>query len=279
MGAMSDQRPLVSIVIPSLNAEQTIERCLASIKGQTYPNIEALLIDRSSTDRTVQLAEKYGVRIFVVDVKERCDQLNIGVKESTGEYLYRVDSDFVLEPGVVEEAVRLCESGYDGVCVHNTSDDSISFWAKVRKLERDCYRDDEMNVAARFFRRSAFMNIGGFDPALVAGEDYDIHNRLVAAGYKIGRIAPVEVHLGEPKNLAEIIRKHYYYGRTINAFISKNESGAYRQLSPLRPAFIRHWRDFAHHPVLSVGFVIYQVTRYASSTAGYLSAKRHSEGP
>lgn len=276
---MSDDQPLVSIIIPSLNSEQTIDRCLSSIKDQTYGNIETLLIDRRSIDRTVELAEKYGIRIFVVDVKERCDQLNVGVNESKGKYIYRVDSDFVLEPTVVEEAVKLCESGYDGVCIHNTSDDSVSFWAKVRKLERDCYRDDQMNVAARFFSRAVFLNVGGFDPDLVAGEDYDLHNRLVSSGYKIGRIAPVEVHLGEPRDLAEIIRKHYYYGKTLGAFINKNESGAYRQLSPLRPAFIRHWRDFAHHPILSVGFVIYQVTRYTSSLAGYLVVKMRPEKP
>lgn len=47
--------PLVSIVIPSLNSEKTIEKCLTGIKNQTYSNIEVIIVDAGSDDRTVEI--------------------------------------------------------------------------------------------------------------------------------------------------------------------------------------------------------------------------------
>ncbi len=263
--------PLVSVIIPTYNSEKTIGECLESIKNQTYKNIEIIVVDKGSTDRTVEIAKKYTDKVFVINAGERSEQLNFGIKRAKGKYIYRVDSDFILEPTVIEEAVNKCEKNeYDAVCIHNTSDPTISFWAKVRKLERDCYEDDELNVAARFIRKDVVESVGGFDEDLIAGEDYDLHNRLLNAGYKIGRISAKEIHVGEPKTLWEIIRKHYYYGKTLPRFIEKNKGKGIKQLSPIRPAYLRHWRKFVRHPILTLGFIVYQVTRYISAGAGYI---------
>jgi glycosyltransferase involved in cell wall biosynthesis len=263
--------PLVSIIIPTYNSEKTLAKCLESIKNQTYKNIEIIVVDKNSKDETVKIAKIYEVKVFVINAKERSEQKNFAIKQSKGKYIYIVDSDFIIEPEVIEEAVRKCEDkNCDAICVHNTSDPTISFWSKVRKLERDCYKDDELNVAARFFRKDIFEAIGGFDESLIAGEDYDFHNRLLEKGFKVGRIRAQEIHIGEPKTLAEIVKKHYYYGKTIGEFMKANTKKGIKQLSPIRPAFIKHWREFATHPVLTFGFAVYQVVRYFSAVLGYL---------
>ncbi|MBO8161809.1 MAG: glycosyltransferase [Thermosipho sp. (in: Bacteria)] len=265
------EKPLVSVITPTYNSEKTIERCLESIKDQTYKNVEIIVVDKGSTDKTVEIAKKYTDKVFVINARERSEQLNFGIKKAKGKYIYRVDSDFILEPTVIKEAVNKCEKeGYDAVCIHNTSDPTISFWAKVRKLERDCYENDELNVAARFIRKDVLMNIGGFDEELVAGEDYDLHNRLLRAGYKIGKVSSKEIHIGEPKNLCEIIKKHYYYGKTLPKFIEKNKDRGIKQLNPIRPAYLKHWKKFARHPILTLGFIVYQVVRYTSAGMGYV---------
>lgn len=268
-----ESKPLVSIIIPTYNSEKTIDICLRSIKEQTYPNIEIIVVDNYSKDKTREIAKKYS-DLVLLKGGERSAQVNFGVRHARGKYIYRVDSDFVLEPSVVEKAVQKCEiEGFDAVCIHNISDPSVSFWAKVRKLERDCYADDELNVAARFFRKEVFDAIGGFDEELVAAEDYDLHNRLQKAGFKIGRINAKEIHIGEPRSLWEIIRKHYYYGKTLPRFLEKNKEIGWIQLSPIRPAFIKNWRKFMGHPTLTLGFLIYQFIRYFSAGLGYLVAK------
>lgn len=261
---------LVSIIIPTYNSEETLEKCLESIKWQSYRNIEVIVVDKASTDKTIEIAKRFGVKVYIINAKERAEQINYGAKESKGEYIYRVDSDFILEPDVVKEAIRKCEiEQYDAIAVHNTSDPTISFWSRVRKLERDCYRNDDLNIAARFLKKNVFDAIGGFDEDLVASEDYDLHNKLLKAGFKVGRITAQEVHIGEPKSLWEIVKKHYYYGKTIGEFIERNPERGLKQLSPIRLSFIRNWREFFEHPILTVGFVIYQIARYVPAGVGY----------
>lgn len=261
-------KPLVSIIVPTKNSSSTLRACIMSIKEQTYSNIELIVVDNYSTDATVKLASLMGVRVYSFG-PERSAQMNFGVKKSRGDYIYRVDSDFVLEPHVVEEAVEKCEvEKLDAIAVHNTSDPSISFWSRVRQLERDCYVDDDSNIGARFFKKSVFLAVGGFDEELVAGEDYDLHNRLIKMGYKAGKIKSKEVHIGEPKSILEIAKKHYLYGASLEKYISKDSARGMQQLSPLRPAFLRHRKNFLGHPVLFTGFVVYQLVRYTASFFG-----------
>jgi len=262
---------LVSVIIPTYNSERTLAKCLESIKNQTYQNIEVIVVDKLSKDSTIDIAQGYSAKVFSINVNERSEQLNFGARKADGKYLYRVDSDFILEPCVVEEAVKKCEGeGYDAICIHNTSDPTVSFWAKVRKLERDCYADDDLNVAARFIRKEVFEKIGGFNERLVAAEDYDLHNRLLRHGFKIGHVKAKEIHVGEPRSLLEIARKHYYYGRTVKNFLDANYGRGMMQLSPFRPAFLRNWKSFAKNPVLTMGFVVYQIVRYFSAGLGLL---------
>jgi glycosyltransferase involved in cell wall biosynthesis len=266
-------KSVVSVVVPTFNSDRFLERCLRSVTTQTYENIETIIVDRNSNDRTVLIAKDFGVRVYIIDTNERCAQMNYGVEKAIGKFVYIVGSDFVLEPTVIEEAVKKCEvDGFDAVRIHNTSDPTIGFWAKVRRLERDCYVDDELNVAARFFRKEVFEKVGGYDEELVAAEDYDLHNRLLKHGFKIGSITSKEIHIGEPRSLFEIARKHYYYGKTVKNFLDVNPEKGIKQISPLRPAFIRNRKDFARRPLLTCGFILYQTVRYMAAGLGYISS-------
>jgi len=268
-----ENQPLVSIIIPTFNSESTIKMCLESIIDQSYRNIEIIVVDKKSLDGTLSIVKSISdnIKIYQINAYERCEQLNYGSKRANGKYLYRVDSDFILDPGVVEEAVYSCEKlGFEAICVHNTSDPTISIWSKIRKFERDCYKNDDLNVAARFIRKDIFEKVGSFDEELVASEDYDLHNRILRDGYKIGKIQAEEIHLGEPKSLFEIINKHYYYGKTIKHFLYKNNKRGLMQLNPIRPAYFKNWKKFVYHPILTFGFIIYQIARYFSAGAGYI---------
>ena len=265
--------PLVSIIVPTKNSADTLDACLKSIKAQLYRNIEVVVVDNYSNDQTLRIAVDHGARVFLMG-PERCAQVNFGVSKARGKYVYRVDSDFLLEPEVVKEAVERCENqSYDAIAIHNTSDPTVSFWSKVRKMERDSYRDDETNVAARFWKKEVFEVIGGFDVNLVAGDDYDLQNRLIKNGYRIGRIAAQETHIGEPRSIAEIFRKHYYYGQNIGFFIQKNPQKGFTQLSPLRGSIVRGFSRWTGEPALIVGFLVYQFVRYAAAGLGMLMAK------
>jgi glycosyltransferase involved in cell wall biosynthesis len=87
----------VSCVIPTLNSARTLERCLASIRGQDYDNVEIVIADAGSTDATLELAEKYKVdRILENPLLTGEAGKERGVRAARGEILAFVDSDNVL---------------------------------------------------------------------------------------------------------------------------------------------------------------------------------------
>lgn len=267
------EKGLVSIIVPTRNSSETLEDCLLSIRAQTYSSIEVIVVDNFSSDKTREIASKFGAKVLLCE-GERSHQVNYGAGESRGEYVYRVDSDFVLENTVVAECVQECiENNADGALVHNTSDPALSLWAKVRNIEREMYRDDDLNVAVRFLNKKAFNILGGFDEHLIAGEDYDLHNRFLNHGFKYVRVKSIEIHRGEPKQLSSIVRKHFYYGKSLSRFFNKNRYRAFRQLSPFRSAFVKHREVFATKPHLTIVFMFYTLVRYSSAFSGVIACR------
>lgn len=268
-------RPLVSVIIPTHNSRASLERCVASVREQNYAPIEIIIVDNFSTDGTSELARRLADR-FIQIGPERSTQLNAGVRVAGGSYVYRVDADFVLDLRVVDQAVSACVAGADAVAVHNDSDSSLGFWAKVRSFERSMYRNDDLIVGARFMTRVAFEAINGFDERLTAWEDFDLHNRLVQLGFRIARIAAGEVHIGEPRSLRDVVLKSFSYGSMVWPFLSKSGTLGVRQLNPLRLAYIRHWATFVKHPGLAIAFVAMQLAKYGAGGLGLLWGLRRA---
>jgi glycosyltransferase involved in cell wall biosynthesis len=235
--------------------------------NQTYQNVEVIVVDNHSMDLTRAIVHDYGLEPSLAG-PERSSQVNFGVRLAKGGYVYRVDSDFVLDKDVIRQCVVHCETyGLHAIAVHNVSDPSVSFWSRVRKFDRDMHRGGEGNIAVRFVRREAWLHLGGLDESLIAGEDYDFHNRFVKAGYRFGFVESSELHLGEPRTLKEVVIKHYSYGKTILGFAKKDPIIASRQLSPLRIGYIRNLSQF-NDPTMIMGLIVYQLVRYLATLAG-----------
>ena len=146
---------LVSIIITTKNSSEFLDVCLQSIKNQTYKNIELIVVDNFSTDKTVEIAKKYTDKIFVKG-NERSAQFNFGVEKSNGKFIYRVDSDFVLDKEVVQQCLNKINENFDAVVVHNSPDVTVGNVAKIRKFEVDMYKYDITHSAARFLKKEVF---------------------------------------------------------------------------------------------------------------------------
>jgi len=90
-----------SLTIPTYNSEKTFETTLKSIMDQTYKNYEIVVVDHESTDKTVEIAQRYGCRIFN-DPKKLLNSRAIALRESRGDVLVIVCSDIVLEKTLLE---------------------------------------------------------------------------------------------------------------------------------------------------------------------------------
>ncbi len=267
-----NQAPLVSVIVPSYNSGDTIARCLESIRLQTYPHVEIIVIDNNSSDKTSQIAKKFTKYVYIHG-PERSAQINFGAAKARGKYLYRVDSDFILEPEVISQCVQTCEKKHlDGIAVHNTSAEGLGFWADVRKFERNTYIDDDLIVAIRFFTKESWEFVGGFDETLYGPEDYDFHNRFVAARFRWGRIHGIERHLGEPKSLGDIWKKHYYYGKQMVSYFRKHQHIAIRQFNPIRASYARHMSVFLSHPIIFAGIIIMSIIKFTAGGLGFIVA-------
>src|SRR6266705_1707369 len=201
----SAEHPLVSVIIPTKNSERTIRRCLESVRAQTYRNFEIVVVDNFSSDSTVRIAKEYA-DIVLLAGPERTSQVKLGAAKSKGDFIYKIDSDFVLEPSVLEKAVKVAvDQKAVGVVIPNLSYPKISFWSEVRYFERLSYVGSKQIEAARFIRHDVYDIVGGHDGTLVAFEEYDPHN----TASKLGKIVRVEDasewHIGEPKKLAEVV--------------------------------------------------------------------------
>jgi glycosyltransferase involved in cell wall biosynthesis len=241
--------PLVSIIIPTQGVSQTLTKCLASISSQTYTNIEIIVISKSPRENG----------------DTRSNQLNRGITAAKGKYIYRLDSDMTVRPDAVAKAVSMCESGYDFVAINHRSFNDKTTLDKVRAIEWSLHYNDWLHVAGDFYRKELVLNVGMYDEKLYAGEDYDLHNRMLKAGYKFGIVDSYSVHLGEPDSLRQVVSKNIYYGRNIQVYISKN--GVVR-VQPLRLVYLRSAPKFRQY---FVPFLVYKYIQYASALTGLVT--------
>jgi glycosyltransferase involved in cell wall biosynthesis len=104
----SNVKPLVSIITPSFNSERYIEQTILSVKNQTYDNIEHIVVDGKSTDKTLQIVAKYKDRIRLISEQDSgmYDAINKGLKMAKGEILCYINSDDLLRPRAIELVVK-----------------------------------------------------------------------------------------------------------------------------------------------------------------------------
>lgn len=98
---MTTVHPLISVIVPVYNVEAYLKRCVDSICGQTYDNLEILLIDDGSTDRSGVICDEISAREGRIRVWHTGNQgpsaaRNLGIEQARGEYLLFVDSDDIL---------------------------------------------------------------------------------------------------------------------------------------------------------------------------------------
>jgi len=90
--------PKISIVMPVYNEENKIEACLCSIRNQDYPqeNIEIVLVDDDSTDKTLEIARNFNVKIIKNGRRDYDIGKSLGIKNSSNEYIIFLDADNIL---------------------------------------------------------------------------------------------------------------------------------------------------------------------------------------
>ena len=98
----------VSIIIPVFNAEKYVEESIESALNQTYTNIEVIVVDDGSTDKSLEIIKKFSKKIKIISNEHRRQPytLNTGIQEMTGEWFKWLSADDVLTPNAIEEQIK-----------------------------------------------------------------------------------------------------------------------------------------------------------------------------
>ena len=198
----------VAIVIPTLNEERFISRCLNSIIKQTYEfeKMDVMIIDGGSNDKTKDIVAEYqkshqNIRFIENKKKIQSVAFNIGLKKSTAPYIIRLD------------AHAEYDSKYISLCIENLKQDekrgnvggrcnilpfNQSIWAQTNailnhsrfgiggaafRVSNEAHNTDSVPFGA--FPRKIIEKIGGMREDLPRGEDNEYNSRIRKAGYKI----------------------------------------------------------------------------------------------
>ncbi|MFC1622759.1 glycosyltransferase [Patescibacteria group bacterium] len=211
---------MISIIITTKNEEQHINKCLQSIKEQTYPKekVEVIVVDNNSSDKTKEIAQKYGVRFFNAGI-ERSAQRNFGARQAQNEILLFLDADMILSPGVVTEIIdKMQNQNLKGLHL-NEKILGNTFFSKVRSFEREFYFNTLID-AVRCVRKTDFQKINGFDESLTGPEDWDFDKRIRQLG-KTDLLSAVVYHNEEYLNLKKLLKKKKYYSQNFKIYIQK----------------------------------------------------------
>jgi glycosyltransferase involved in cell wall biosynthesis len=262
---------LVTVVVPTLNMERTLARCLNSIRAQTYSYVELVVVDNSSTDRTTVIACGHA-DVVTTYGPERSAQRNYGWRISSGEYVVFIDADMVLTDSIVADVVDAFSTDRGlGALVIPELAIGEGFLARCRALEKRLYLGDGRVEAARAFPRGVLEEVDGYDEELTAFEDWELPDRVRAAGYRVGRVPSVVMHDEGRISLRAAFRKKRYYGHWLPRY-RKVRRTVPRPLG--RPALLSQPRQLLRAPHWFAGLLLLKITEWSGLALGAYEGRR-----
>jgi glycosyltransferase involved in cell wall biosynthesis len=187
---------LVSIVIPAYNSAATLGETLDACRAQRHTPIEIIVVDDGSSDETVQIAERYGVRLIQQANQGPAIARNTGIAAAKGDYIQFCDSDDVLHPEKIARSMALIESRPDVALVYcrmQSIDEEGRILTDAALVPPEDYFGEEwlfcrilkangspIQTSTILVRKAALEAVGVYraDPTHRCAEDWDLLLRL-----------------------------------------------------------------------------------------------------
>jgi len=217
---------LFSIVIPALNEETVIGKCLDSIAHLEFPrrNFEVIIVDNGSSDRTREIAEAHRNDVqltLLLRPEVNISALrNAGAVASSGKFLIFLDADMIVPKGWLQQVVTLFASSNADILGGSFKVPKNSSWVARVWFAR---RAKAVNLSPSYvpsgnlmIRRSQFDLIGGFDESLRTSEDCDFCCRARTMGLRMAIYDDISVvHLGSPQTLQAFFKREIWHGSSV----------------------------------------------------------------
>lgn len=226
--------PRVSVIIPTYNRVVLVQKAIDSVFSQSYPEIEVIVVDDGSTDGTGKaLDSRYGQQLHYIWQANQGESIarNRGIDAASGDYLAFLDSDDLWLPMKIERQVEALERLQDVAiigCQAHLIDfddnliDAVTLYADTQAesltLEPLLFANTFGGGSVALARSHLVRQIGGFDPAIRFGEDWDMWLRVLIQGGKLARIPEplalvrrhrqTQSHLPAPANTERVLHDH-----------------------------------------------------------------------
>ncbi len=251
---------LLSIVIKALNEEAKIARAIESAlaaRAEVAPlRLEVVVADSCSTDRTVEIASRYPIRVvqFARPADRGCGAgVQLGYAWARGEWVYLMDGDMALSPGFLSLALRTLKAdpslaGVGGSVVDERIANDVDR-IRVNNRAGATAGDSAWLVGGGLYRREAIAKAGGYaaDRNLKGYEEAELGLRLRSAGYRLRRLPECAVkHVGHSLGTWELLKRHWRSRRAMSA-------GVLLRSSLGRPWFAKALR-LNVHPIVTAAW-------------------------
>lgn len=138
--------PIVSVIIPVYNTEKYLDKCISSVRAQTYKNIEIFLLDDGSSDRSGEICDRHAAEDKRIQVVHACNSgvshaRNLGIQRASGKYLFFVDSDDYIDSGMITDQVSAMENECADLCISALSQENLASGFSI-DINKQC--DSEM---------------------------------------------------------------------------------------------------------------------------------------
>jgi succinoglycan biosynthesis protein ExoA len=249
---------LVTVVIPARDEERSIGACLDSVLVQDQSNLQVVVIDGSSVDRTREIVRRYALRDPRVELVENptptiSGSLNLGLAEARGRWLVRVDAHSSVPPGYVRTLVGHLRTGRwggvggrkDGVGATRTGRAIAAAMASPFGVGGSRYHyatrpQTVDHVPFGAYPTSLLRELGGWDERLPANEDYELDYRIRRTGRPLLLDPAVAIAWRCQQSIGDLFRQYRRYGRGKARVASLHPSSLkLRHVGP--PALVAAW--------------------------------------
>ncbi len=225
----------ISIIIPALNEERMIGRCLESLAKLAFSRdrFEVLVVDNGSQDKTLAIAESFQGRLSVKILQKtnvRISALrNLGARAAAGDILAFLDADCLAPEDWLDRIFELAHADRAGVlgAHYLLPEDSTWVGRTWHRYQEAPKSGDVSHVPAGdlIMRREDFLKLGGFDESIQTNEDYELCERTRKAGMQVRAFPRIGVvHLGTAQSLRVFFRKQAWHGTHVIKVFLRNIS-------------------------------------------------------